>query len=196
MQMKDKQRIKRSKASLRDISYIALSCLVLASIIGNLNFKTTVARANELLNNPPVETQIIERSVIKDDSRIVRLKAYLNSKHSPLAPYSEVIVSEADKYAVDYTKIVAISAIESDFGKKLPNGSHNAWGLGGSKFMYFTSWEEGIGYMSKLIGTSYKHNENAGIKSKYCPESDNCNPNWSNIVTNTSKEILAMEGNK
>lgn len=126
------------------------------------------------------------------DVRMNKVRAYLISKQSPLAEHAETIVTMADKYAIDWTRIVAISGMESAFGTKLPEGSYNAWGLGGSNFMYFASWDESIEYATKLLANHYRLNELKGIKAKYCPESDNCNPKWAEIVNDNSKEILAI----
>ena len=195
---KPKMSNKKVKFGSLDIIYGVFFLLIVGVLVSNFKLQQTIARADELLSNAQMAKEIVKVpvEVIKEEDRIIKLRAYLKTKNSPLAPYSEIIVSEADKYGIDYTKIVAISAIESEFGKRLPDGSHNAWGLGGSKFMYFPTWEEGIQYVSRLIGTSYKHNENAGIKIKYCPSSDGCNPNWAQVVTKTSNEILAWESKK
>lgn len=129
--------------------------------------------------------------VIYKDIRINKVRAYLGEKHSPLAEHAETIVNMADKYAIDWTRVVAISGMESSYGTKLPEGSYNAWGLGGSNFMYFASWDESIEYATKLLAKHYRVNELKGIKAKYCPESDNCNPKWAEIVADNSEAILA-----
>ncbi|MBI4009141.1 glucosaminidase domain-containing protein [Candidatus Roizmanbacteria bacterium] len=190
----NKLKVKQLKASLKDYLYIALTLFVVSSFFANFDIKITFKG----IENNQVETKEViaanERFVKEPDMRVKALQEYLEDKKSPLGDYSELIIKEADKYGLDWTKIVAISCIESACGLKLPNGSHNAWGLGGSKFMYFKSWEESIKYVSNLIGTKYKQAENHGIKYSYCPESSGCNPSWAFIVTNTSNEILALEG--
>jgi hypothetical protein len=127
------------------------------------------------------------------DFRIEKLKTYLENANSPLAPHAAYIIEQADKYDIGWTRIVAISSIESNFGKKCPEGSHNAWGIG-KPFFYFDTWEEGISYASKLLGDHYTYNANSGIKSKYCPASDGCNPKWADQVTKITKDVLAMKG--
>lgn len=132
-------------------------------------------------------------TVKQEDPRANKLQNFLQSKNSPLAPYAELIISESDRYAVDWTKIVAISRMESDYGNRIPKNSFNAWGLGGHNLMHFENWEEAIRYEAKLLGESYKQAENNGVKVKYCPSSDGCNQQWSFIVTNASKEILGTK---
>lgn len=185
--------VKKLKASLKDYVYLVISIAVFFSVISNFDIKittkNTIVKAQEL----EVREIIRERFVAEPDIRVLKLVKYLEDRKSPLAKYSELIISEADKYGLDWTKTVAIACLESACGHKLPNRSHNAWGLGGSKFMYFKSWEESISYVSKLLGTKYKQAENQGVKYSYCPESSGCNPSWAYIVTQTSNEILALE---
>lgn len=134
-----------------------------------------------------------EPATDRRDPRIIRLEKFLESKLSPLAPYAALIVSEADRYDIGWTKIVSISRMESDFGRNCPTGSYNAWGIGGSTFRYFTSWEDGIHGISELLGSHYKQNEYEAIKAKYCPAEDNCNPAWARIVHETTERILSMD---
>lgn len=196
-----KATIQHFKASIKDKIYLVISGIILVTFLTNFDIKVTLRETQEVNAAQQIAQNTVIReiavnsdgTVLIEDPRIAKLKAFLESKHSPLAPYSELIIEQADKYDIGWTKIVAISQIESDFAKKLPNNSHNAWGLGGSKFMYFSNWEEGIKYASWLIGTHYKQNENQAIKSKYCPASANCNPEWANVVTRTTRDILALE---
>jgi hypothetical protein len=127
------------------------------------------------------------------DPRINKLQSFLELKKSPLAPHAAYIIEQADKYDIGWTRLVAISSMESGYGKNCPAASHNAWGIG-KPFFYFDSWEEGIAYASELLGNHYTLNANSGIKAKYCPASDNCNPDWANHVTEVSNQILASKG--
>lgn len=194
----NKLRIQQLKASVKDYVYIAISALIVMGIMSNFDIKISPKGSEVFAKEPtPIIEEVIKDIVIKEpDSRISKLNTFLLSKDSPLAAHTELIISQADKYGLDWTRLVAIAGIESQYGIKLPTGSHNAWGIGGSKFMHFKTWEDGIRYASKLLGTRYKQNENQGIKNKYCPESDGCNPAWAAIVTKASNEILALEGKK
>lgn len=188
--MKDRKKaIKVVRASLKDGIYLLTVVLIVASFFSKIeiNLKgVSEAKADGGLRTIEVIKEVKE---VKIDERVTKLQKFLESKGSPLASYSQLIVEEADKNDIGYTWITGISCIESACGLKLPQGSHNAWGLGGSNFMYFKSWEESIKYMSKLIGTNYKHDMLQGIKRRYCPESDGCNSNWASIVASASKEI-------
>ncbi len=188
--MKDRKKtVKRIKLVFRDGLYLFVCLLIVAGIFNKIDirFKTPTVQAKE------IQTVEVVKEVNTPDKRVTKLQTFLKSKNSPLVDYAELIVKEADKWDIGWTKVVAISKMESDFAKKLPQNSYNAWGLGGSKFMYFSSWNESIEYVSRLIGTAYKTNEMQGIKAKYCPASDKCNPSWAFIVVEASNDILEME---
>lgn len=62
------------------------------------------------------------------DTRIIRLKNFLNIYHSPLVLYAELIVSTADKYNIPWSLVTSISGVESGFCHNLPYNSFNCWG--------------------------------------------------------------------
>lgn len=207
---KRQYRIKRGKekkivgvrsATLKDSIFLLLFALIISGIFKaslpvykNIQVHISKAFASQTkAESKPKLVAIVSPlpSPTPVEDRVRKLGIFLNSNNSPLAPYTQLIIDEADKYDIGWTKIVAISGMESKYGNSAPQGSYNAWGIGGSRFMYFSSWEEGIRYTSWLLGNSYKWNENAGIQQKYCPSSDGCNPGWVTIVTNTTREILA-----
>lgn len=130
--------------------------------------------------------------IYKHDARVKQLQSFLVKKNSPFADKAEYIVRQADIYDIGWTKLASISGMESGYGINIPNGSYNAWGLGGSNFIYFKSWEESIHFASSLLGNNYKLNEYSAIKAKYCPASDGCNPEWSKTVTGISHNILDL----
>lgn len=125
----------------------------------------------------------------KEDQRIEILKNFLTENNSPLASYSAFFIETADKYALDWTLMPAISGMESNFGKRMPEGSNNPFGLGGGKLMKFTALYDSIEFEAKLLSEKYKLASNRAIGSIYCPNFE-CNQNWAVIVTNFSEEIL------
>jgi len=88
------------------------------------------------------------------DQRKDILRNYLKSKQSPLAEYAHVFVREADINNLDWRLVVAISGVESSFGKRIPPGSYNAYGWRGGKH-YFNSWEESIKIVSRTLNEKY-----------------------------------------
>jgi len=126
---------------------------------------------------------------LQSDKRISILENFLKGKDSPLASYSEFFIETADKYGLDWTLMPAISGMESSFGKTMPEGSNNPFGLGGGNLMRFPTLYSAIEFEGKLLSKKYKLAANHAIGSIYCPKYE-CNQNWAVIVTNFSEEIL------
>jgi len=207
-------RIKRGKekdiigiriVTLRDCFYIVLCALIFAGLFKNtIPFLQTaqVKIANAL--TPKVEIaqaiNIVSPLVTPEplefiDNRAEILYSYLKDKNSPLAEYTNLIVAEADKYDIGWTRLASMSRMESSFGNKVVNNSHNAWGImAGNSIRHFQSWEDGIKEVSRLLGENYIWNMNKGIQLKYCPDSAGCNASWAGVVTETTQAILATEG--
>jgi hypothetical protein len=187
------QRLLETRFRIKDVLYILVISLISIGLFKHYNNEA------KLISPLPSQVQAENFNVTPlpsptptpVDNRIKKLEAFLKAKNSPLADYAQLIVEQADLYDIGWTRIVAISSIESGLGINCPDNSHNAWGMG-KPFMYFDTWEDGIKFASKLIGNNYKLNENQGIKTKYCPSWDGCNPAWANHVTNISNEILAV----
>lgn len=91
------------------------------------------------------------------DPRVTQLRAYLESRNSPLADYAEVFVREADRNNIDWKFVVAISGAESSFGLRIPANSYNGWGWGvyGDNVHRFTSWDDGITTISSELRSKY-----------------------------------------
>jgi len=91
------------------------------------------------------------------DSRSKILKEYLGQYNSPLVPYASNFVEIADKYNLDWKLVIAISGVESTFGREIPYESFNGWGWGiyGDNLIRFSSWTAGIETVSEGLRTSY-----------------------------------------
>ena len=92
-----------------------------------------------------------------DDNRAQILRGYLEKRNSPLAPYAEDFIIEADKNNIDWRLVAAISGLESSFGVHIPVDSYNGWGYGvyGNNVRRFESWEDGIAVVSKALRDDY-----------------------------------------
>ena len=124
--------------------------------------------------------------VIKDN-RGKRLKKYLQSHNSPLAPYSKFIIETADQYSLDWKLVPAISGLESSFGKHIPVNSFNAYGWNGGRY-YFEDWQDGIATVSKALKENYLDKWDAKTVEQIGPiyaES----PTWSQRVAYFMNEI-------
>lgn len=93
------------------------------------------------------------------DTRVSRLRMFLQSYDSPLAADAETFVREADKYNLDWKLVAAIAGVESTFGKQIPTGSFNGWGwgvfTGTQSGVNFKDWREGIAVVSEGLRTNY-----------------------------------------
>lgn len=91
------------------------------------------------------------------DNRAQILQAYLEKYNSPLAPYANTFVEEADKNNIDWKLVASISGVESYFGHYIPFGSYNGWGFGvyGKNVRMFISWPDAIHTVTKALRTDY-----------------------------------------
>ena len=128
------------------------------------------------------------------DSRIVGMKKFLVDYHSPMSPYAETFITEADRYGLDWRLVASISGVESAFGNLIPLGSNNGWGWRGGPngaYSMFTSWNDGIKTVTRGLALGYGTTLTPfDIESTYCPP---CGANpahlWANGVTNFMNEL-------
>ena len=101
------------------------------------------------------------------DERPLILKNFLNRYDSPIANYSQVLVSTADKYNIDWKLVTAIAGVESTFGKRIPAKSYNAYGWANGNY-YFKSWEDSIEIVTKALREKY-YDRGANTVNKIAP---------------------------
>jgi hypothetical protein len=126
------------------------------------------------------------------------LGTYLKEKQSPLADHVPALMRASNRWRVDPRLLVAISGGESSFGRVIPGGSFNAWGIGPGH--RYASWEDGLNAAAKLLRTNYigKGLKNlAAIGAKWAPQGaandpTNLNSNW---YRNNSAIYTALGGN-
>lgn len=123
--------------------------------------------------------------IIIKDARPIILKNYLASYYSPLEPFSDDILSTADKYGLDYKLIIAIARNESNLCKNIPEGSFNCWGWGiySNKITKYESFLDSLEAFSKGIKEEYidKGFSNVGdIAYKFNPKSPEA---WSKSIS-------------
>ncbi len=94
-----------------------------------------------------------------NDTRVRRLRMFLESYDSPLAADAATFVAEADKYNLDWKLVAAIAGVESTFGKQIPTGSYNSWGwgvfTGAADGVHFKDWAQGIAVVSEGLRKNY-----------------------------------------
>jgi hypothetical protein len=142
-------------------------------------------------------SQVLGSKVIAADARGKLLHNFLLDYDSPMAPYADLIVDEADKNGIDFRLVVAIAMCESNLGKHMPSNSYNAWGIavytGQQSGAVFSDWDHGIRWVSKYIKERYI---DKGVDSLreigaiYAPPSVLTGHSWSNCVESFQKSIF------
>lgn len=146
-----------SKCIRQDFLYMIVKNLVLSFLLLTIFvFVTPSAFAQEKASN----TSASFSSILEDkasDNRAKVLQAYLENRNSPLAPYAQAFVKNADMYNLDWRLVAAISGVESTFGQAQPEDCNNSWGYGiyGDNRMCFYSYYEAIRTISGALREKY-----------------------------------------
>jgi len=151
-----------------------------------------------LLNGPvfaenssaPYELKVEAKKV---DKRANIVRSYLAKYNSTLQYQAQDFLDASDLYGVDWRLLVAISGVESTFGKHLPYNSYNAWGWGiyGDQVIYFDSWRDGIFTVAEGLSKNYLGkglNSPAEINRIY-----STSPKWGGNVTYFLNDIAQFE---
>lgn len=136
----------------------------------------------------------MQNSFVTTDPRKVAMRNFLEDHSSPMYPYADVFVEEADKYGLDWRLVASISGVESGFGNIVPRGSNNAWGWRGDRvrgWSHFTTWSEGISHVTTRMALGYGVGLTPfQIEATYCPPcAQNPRHEWANGVNNYMVEL-------
>jgi len=175
-------------------SFVTIIFAIAISAVASLAIPQTVFAATaapSAVLTTPLELQH------RDDKRAQLLRSYLESRNSPLAPYAQTFVQEADKNNIDWKLVAAISGLESSFGVHIPSNSYNGWGYGvyGDNVRRFDSWDDGIAVVSGALRNDYMNKWNA----KTIPEIGRlyaASPTWAVRVQSFMDSIDAYEVKK
>jgi hypothetical protein len=158
------------RKSLLLFAWFPLTFLLL---IVNLFMLTAYAKASQnaqLTANVPDPTlqltaaggtsQVLSASIEAGDSRVLLIESFLSKHKSPMAPFSDVIVAEADRFNIDFRLVPAIAMCESNAGKRMPKKDEfNAFGIavytGQLHGKAFDSWPHSISWVSQYIKEKY-----------------------------------------
>lgn len=125
-----------------------------------------------------------ERIVAKTDTRVTKLTSYLEARNSPLTPYAGFFISEADRLGLDWKLVVAISGVESTFGRFIPANSFNGWGwgifTGKQDGIHFSSWADGITTVSE--GLRYNYVNKGAVSVEQMGRIYAASPTWASKV--------------
>lgn len=149
-----------------------------STLISDFNFKT-------LNGNTGVQTT---------DPRSLAMRKFLLDYNSPMYPYADIFISEANRYGLDWRLVASISGVESAFGNLIPPRSNNGWGWRGGPggaYSIFPTWKEGIQTITRGLALGYGTNVTPfQIEVRYCPP---CYANpyhaWANGVTKFMNEL-------
>ena len=118
-----------------------------------------------------------------------QVKEFLESKNSPLAPETDVLLQQKH-----WKLLIAISAIESQYcTRQLGN---NCWGIGGdSAYRHYGSVREAIIDANALIEKWQARGRWLTVEDMNCHYVQPCNPNWVNVVNKVLAELALYESN-
>ncbi len=108
------------------------------------NVKITLSSLGDIIFTDNGEVEGLSHEPIIDP-RLAPLRAYLESKNSPMAPYAEHLLKQ-----YHYRLIIGISFAESNFCK-IQIRIRNCWGIGGTRPESYASYEEAITRANNLI---------------------------------------------
>ena len=137
----------------------------------------------------------LKQSTVSVDDRAYRVRLYLEGYGSPLAPASSEFIKVADKYKIDFRILVGIAGAESTFGKAIPEGSANPFGLGcwtNHPCFRFSSFGDAIEYLGRTLATGnpYSQFRRSGkvedIAEVYLTGNKT---RWTNAVSYTMEEL-------
>lgn len=136
-------------------------------------------------------------AIAKEDARPEILRQFLIEHESPMESHAETLVTASDAHKIDFRLITAIAMCESNLGKKMPEGSYNAFGYaiytGQSSGASFAGWDHSIWTMAKYIAEKYY---SKGLTTPeqigpiYAPPSVNTGNSWARCVRTFMDELL------
>lgn len=135
-------------------------------------------------------SEVLSTNVISGDARTLLLESFFKKNESPMTPYTNLIVQEADAYGFDFRLLPAIAMCESNLGKHVPlKTGFNPFGIavftGTQSGKNFDSWEQAITWVSGYIhdryyaqGITTLHD----IGAIWAPPSVNTGGSWADCV--------------
>ena len=132
----------------------------------------------------PSAENVLGDSIISKDARMEIVRQFFAKYKSPLEPFAQNIVENADKYGLDYRLLPAIAMQESNLCQKIIANSHNCWGFGiyGKTVTKFESYPEAIDTVTKTLANNYAAgglNTPEEIMKKYTPSNNGA---WAHSV--------------
>ena len=116
------------------------------AILGATSDVATAKPPSALLTDSTTAQMDVTGEPLVADARPIIIKNYLTKWGSPLAKYSNLIVTASDNNGVDPFLVVAIAQQESNLGRRVIANCFNAWGWAQTSTYTrcFDSWDQGI----------------------------------------------------
>jgi len=105
----------------------------------------------------PTSENVLGDNIFFKDARIEIVRQFFEKYKSPLEPYAQNVVEDADKYGLDYRLLPAIAMQESNLCQKIIADSYNCWGFGiyGKKVTRFESYPQAIDTVTRTLVNNY-----------------------------------------
>lgn len=105
----------------------------------------------------PKSEILLTGDITHADARAKIIENFFKNYKSPLSNYSDIFITVADNYQLDWQLLPAIAMQESNGGKKVIIDSFNPFGYGiyGSLVIKFDSWEEAIERVGRALKEDY-----------------------------------------
>jgi hypothetical protein len=105
-------------------------------------------------------SEVLSTNVIAGDARTFLLESFFKKNNSPMTPYANLIVEQADTYGFDFRLLPAIAMCESNLGKRVPlKSGFNPFGIAvyteSQTGKNFDSWQHAIEWVSKYLNDRY-----------------------------------------
>lgn len=139
--------------------------------------------------------KILGVSISAADSRLLILQKFLQD--SPLFPYAQKLVDNADTYSIDFRLVPAIAMCESNLGKRIPTAdSHNAFGIavytGQQEGAKFENWDVALDWIFEFIHNKFISQDITDIRKIggiWAPPSLETDNSWARCVETFMRQI-------
>ena len=139
----------------------------------------------------PKQIEALRQQVDYNDTRAMKLRAFLESYNAPAGMLDAVpdFIAAADAYNLPWTLLPAISCKESGCGRIIPVDSFNPFGwavyTGQKTGMNFSSFSESVWHVAEKMRKNYFDqglDTLAEIERRYTPPSANSHQGWQKDV--------------
>jgi hypothetical protein len=192
------------------LAWLSLTLFILITNLSILaTIKHTAGRPGRLNAAAPADTnfqltaagntsQVLSTTITAGDARVLLLSQFMARHGSPIAPYADIIVAEADRFGLDFRLLPAIAMCESNLGKHIPSkDSYNAWGVavftGQASGKKFDNWISAIQWVSKYVKEQYYdrgYSDLRDIGAIWAPPSVENGYSWTNCVEGFQNSII------